>query len=57
MREKIKPGFRSYLRVLGLLFETLVSLLILPFHLAVFLVQRKRVTHEIQNLLEDQRRK
>ena len=52
-KERIKPGARSYLTVLGLLFEAILELLFLPFRLGVFLLRRKKVSNEISRLLSD----
>lgn len=52
-KERIKPGAGSYLTVIGLLFEAMLELLVLPFRLGVFLLRKKKVSNEISRLLRD----
>ena len=46
-----KPGWRSYAAVLCLLAEALIEGVKLPFRLAAFLLRRKSVQRDMQEML------
>jgi hypothetical protein len=47
-----KPGILSYLMVLRLLGVALIDLVLLPFRLAWFLLNKKKVSGDINRLLK-----
>ncbi len=47
-----RPGPRACFCVLGLLFEALADLVLLPIRLAWFMMRRKKVSMEISSFVE-----